>query len=140
MSPRRLGLRADRRESGQSIVETALILPIFMLLVLGLMDVGRVVYIQHTSAEAAREAARFAVARPMGDLPTIDEIKQRAVDSAPGVPMTAADVTASYPPEDAAGQRVEVTITVTVNLMTPLIGNLLGGTHVVTVRAAMYQL
>ena len=139
---RRLRRRPSRAgpSAGQSLVETALILPVFLLLVLGLLDVGLVVYIQHTVAEAAREAARFAVARPEDDLPTIDEIRQKAIAAAPGVPITASDITATYPAPDDDGQRVEITISVNVDLLTPLIGNLLGGSHVVTVRAVMYQL
>ena len=117
----------------------ALILPVFLLLALGLLDVGRVVYIQHTAAEAAREAARYAIARPAGDLPTADEVKQRAVAAAPGVPITTANVTVSFPPPDAAGQRVEVTISLSVDLLTPLIGDLVGGSKLITVRAVMYQ-
>ena len=49
-----------RRESGQSLVEFALILPIFVLMLVGLFDLGHAVYATSTTQNAAREAARLA--------------------------------------------------------------------------------
>jgi TadE-like protein len=46
---------------GQSMVEFALIFPIFILLLVGMFDLGRVVWVNNTLATASREAARFAV-------------------------------------------------------------------------------
>src|SRR5438874_2437183 len=43
---------------GQAIVETALLLPILMLLVMGTADLGRVFYYSIAVTNAAREAAR----------------------------------------------------------------------------------
>src|SRR6184192_3849489 len=43
---------------GQAIVETALLLPILMLLVMGTADLARVFYYSITITNAAREAAR----------------------------------------------------------------------------------
>ena len=48
------------RRSGQSLVEFALVLPVFMLLLFGLIDMGRYVYLNSTLSQAAREAARVA--------------------------------------------------------------------------------
>ncbi|MCA1481071.1 TadE/TadG family type IV pilus assembly protein, partial [Bradyrhizobium sp. NBAIM08] len=39
---------ARRRSHGQSLVEFALVLPIFLLLLLGLFDAGRMVYMNST--------------------------------------------------------------------------------------------
>src|SRR5207302_9218043 len=43
---------------GQAIVETALLLPLLMLLVMGSADLGRVFYYSIAVTNAAREAAR----------------------------------------------------------------------------------
>jgi hypothetical protein len=49
-----------RRSPGQSLVEFALVLPIFLLLLFGLIDGARLIY-QHTVlSQAAREGARVA--------------------------------------------------------------------------------
>lgn len=50
---------SDRR--GQTLVEFALTIPIFLLIVVGLFDVGRGVYAYNTIANAARAAARVAI-------------------------------------------------------------------------------
>src|SRR5712671_2665237 len=49
---------AGRSKKGQAIVETALLLPILMLLVMGSADLGRVFYYAIAVTNAAREAAR----------------------------------------------------------------------------------
>jgi TadE-like protein len=46
---------------GQAMVEFALVFPIFILLLVGLFDLGRVVWVNNAIATASREAARMAV-------------------------------------------------------------------------------
>ncbi len=53
----RSGVRAAVR--GQALVEFALVFPIFLLLLFGLIEVGRFIYLNNAFNEAAREAARF---------------------------------------------------------------------------------
>lgn len=50
-----------RRHSGQSMVEFAVLAPIFFLLLLGAMDMGRAVYIYNTISDGAREGVRAAI-------------------------------------------------------------------------------
>jgi len=54
--------RPSGREGGQTLVEFALVLPVFLLVVFGLVDVGRLVYTNSTLSQAAREGARLAAA------------------------------------------------------------------------------
>jgi hypothetical protein len=49
-----------RDRSGQALVEFALVVPIFMLLVMGVIEFGRAWNLQQTMTEAAREGARRA--------------------------------------------------------------------------------
>lgn len=49
-----------RRHAGQTLVEFALVLPIFMLLFFGVIDGGRIVYMNSVLSQAAREGARTA--------------------------------------------------------------------------------
>lgn len=46
---------------GQSLVEFALVLPIFLMLLVGVFDLGHVVWANNAISTAAREATRFAV-------------------------------------------------------------------------------
>src|SRR6202011_4144819 len=50
--------RLSHSRKGQAIVETALLLPILMLLVMGSADLGRVFYYAIAVTNSAREAAR----------------------------------------------------------------------------------
>ena len=58
---------------GQAVVEFALILPVFVLLVFGALEFGRAYYTLHLLTNAAREAAR------VGSLPGRDEDDVNAV-------------------------------------------------------------
>ncbi len=49
------------RRAGQSMVEFAVLAPIFFLLLLGTIDLGRAVYTYNAISNAAREGARAAV-------------------------------------------------------------------------------
>jgi hypothetical protein len=46
---------------GQAMVEFALVIPVFLLLLIGLFDFGRVIWVNDTLATAAREAVRYAI-------------------------------------------------------------------------------
>ena len=50
---------ARRPARGQALVEFALVIPIFLLLIFGLLDMGRFVYMHSTLSQAAREGARL---------------------------------------------------------------------------------
>ena len=53
--------RAIRARSGNSAVEFALVLPLFVLLTFGVLDFGRLFWTQETLSYALREAGRYAV-------------------------------------------------------------------------------
>jgi Flp pilus assembly protein TadG len=53
--------RLSYSKRGQAIVETALLLPILMMLVMGSADLGRVFYYSISVTNAAREAARQGI-------------------------------------------------------------------------------
>ena len=52
--------RHDARSNGQGLVEFALLLPIFVLLLFAVVDGGRLVYENSVVSQAAREGARLA--------------------------------------------------------------------------------
>lgn len=57
---RLLGVKSQTPRRGQSMVELALVLPIFLLMLFGLVDMGRLVYANSTLSQAAREGTRLA--------------------------------------------------------------------------------
>ena len=53
--------RGIRNEKGQALVELALLLPFIMMLVLGVLEIGRAWQHKQTLTDAAREGARLSV-------------------------------------------------------------------------------
>jgi Flp pilus assembly protein TadG len=58
---RRLVRRPDEQPRGQTLVEFALIVPVFILILVGLFDLGRGVYAFNTISNASREGVRIAI-------------------------------------------------------------------------------
>lgn len=52
-----------RDQAGQAIMEFAVVLPVALILLVGLFDLGRVIWAADVTAHAASEAARFAIVR-----------------------------------------------------------------------------
>jgi Flp pilus assembly protein TadG len=117
-------MRVSRRQRrGQSLVEFALILLPFLMILIGLFDAGRAIYGYNTVSNAAREAARVAIVDQ-----TSATVVQAAIDSAAGLGLTAADVDF----DDCAVREQFCTLTVTVTWnyqpITPLIGDMFNPT------------
>ena len=53
--------RPRGRERGQALMEFAIVLPVFMLMLLGITDVGRAIWATTSLNAAAREGARYAI-------------------------------------------------------------------------------
>ncbi|RDV09884.1 pilus assembly protein [Arthrobacter sp. RT-1] len=84
------------REAGAVAVEFALILPIFLVLVLGIAEMGRAFNIQVSLTQAAREAARHAAIHNAESSYTTASAQAVGVAAAPSVALTAANVGVSY--------------------------------------------
>lgn len=59
--------RARRSDAGQDLVEMALILPLLMALLMGIIEFGVIIWRYNTVANAAREGARAGVVDECGD-------------------------------------------------------------------------
>lgn len=62
MTERRMHASSRDRRRGQGLVELALILPVLLLFMLGLMEFGRILFIYTEVSNAAREALRASAA------------------------------------------------------------------------------
>lgn len=71
--------------SGQALVEMAFLLPLLLLLVMGIFEIGRTMYIKNTMTHAARAGARAAVVTP-GLISPTENINCTATD--PGIVVT----------------------------------------------------
>jgi Flp pilus assembly protein TadG len=113
-------------EAGAAAVEFALVLPVLMLLIFGIIDFGRMLNAKITITEAAREGARAAAlvdadagaARVTTAVDGLDV--NTAIDGCPDAPDPNADATA--------------TVTYTFSFVTPL-GALIGSGGEVELRS-----
>jgi hypothetical protein len=85
--------RNDSR--GQSLVEFALIFPIFILLLVSIFDLGHVVWANDSLSNAAREGARFAVVHGASDRSTCPQGPLPSTFGGPGGTVTTCGFTPS---------------------------------------------
>ena len=118
--------RRGRHQRGQSLVEFALVIPLFLVLVFGIIDFGLGLKSWITITNAAREGARYAAVtcgETTGDAAVIAKTEDAAADLAGDVDVTVTNC----PGESTESVIVEVEYEYT--LITPLGGLLsfLGG-------------
>lgn len=121
-----------RDDDGQTLVEFALILPIFVLVLVGLFDVGRAVFAYSTVNNAAREAGRVAIVDQ-----TPAHVRQEAAQQAATLGIPASAVTISYRNHDDTGPCPSLTappvgclavigVPYTYDAATPIVSQLMG--------------
>lgn len=76
-------VRRARRDRGAAAVELALILPVLLLLIAGIIDLGRAYQAQMTVTQAAREGARMVALHY-----SASQTQTRVAQAAPGLPVT----------------------------------------------------
>ena len=120
-----------RGRCGQSLVEMALVLPLLLLLVFGIIEFGRVFNAYIIVTNAAREGARFAVvgSPDEGEI-TAEVLLAMASLGAP----SDVDIDGE---QGARGSPVTVTITYDVPIIAPLMDLILGHSFTVTGSARM---
>jgi hypothetical protein len=105
-------------ERGQATVEAALVLPLVVLLLLAVVQVGLLVRAEVLVTHAAREAARSAA---------VDPDPQAAIRAAAlATTLDAHRMTVRVDGRKGPGSRVKVDITYTAPTDVPLIGGLIG--------------
>lgn len=111
---------------GQSLAEYALTLLLFLIVVLGILDLGRVFYAHNVIANAAREGARRGIITP--DAATVESVVRA---SAVGLDRTQLDVIVT-----PSSDLIQVTVHYRFYPVTPLISQLIGGHEYVTVTTS----
>src|SRR5204863_8185084 len=101
----------EREQAGQSQAELSIVLVLFLVLLFGIVDAGRLIFAYNAVSAGAREGVRWAVVRgatsPLGTA-TKDDIKAFVQNSTVG---TTVDVDATWTPDSAPGSTVAVTVT-----------------------------
>ena len=108
--------KKSKSEGGAVAVEFAFILPIFLVLVLGIVEFGRAFNIQVSLSEAAREGARYAAVNCVDAGYEDDQAADAAVAAAPSVPLNAGtDIAIQYTGDGSCSADNNVEMTVTYN-------------------------
>jgi Flp pilus assembly protein TadG len=102
-------------ERGVTVVEGAIILVVFFMLLLGVIEAGRFFSTRQVLTNAAREGARFAIAPTAGtnNLPTDAEIIARVNTYLAAAHVTGATVTTKCPltaPEACSSKDASMTV------------------------------
>ncbi|MEO8285362.1 MAG: TadE/TadG family type IV pilus assembly protein [Chloroflexota bacterium] len=143
------GARPARRRKGfgQGLVEFALIAPLLLLIIFGIIDIARLVQAQVTVSNSARQAVRWAVTGQRerdgrnNNIPRDISISRIAVESLGGLPLDASvddpsafgfyrvrvlpDGTGAEPAGGKPNQYVQVDVFYNVQLLTPLVNAIL---------------
>lgn len=160
---KRMGIRCRFEARGQSLVELALILPVLMLVLVGILDFGRAFYAYNAISNAAREGARYGTIHPTNTdsdgFPPYDgpeTIEGKAVAQVFILDQEQFRVRVRFPdpariddafcianPYDPAclnsdpgsGDPIEVTVIYRFQPLTPLVSRLIGGGSFLTLRS-----
>ena len=130
-------LRED--DGGQALIEFALILPILLLIITGLFDLGRATWQENTLAYAAREGTRYAIVHgsasadgtvvyPGHTQPIVDVVRNAAV----GVPSVS--VTAAWPDSGCYDRNCRVQVDATAPFVPIPSQFMLGSVFQITLR------
>lgn len=140
-------MRNEKKESGQALVEFALVLIPLLILIFGAIEFGRIFHATHVITSAAREGARAAAVHGSDDeikikiedavgslVPKIDDDGiDNIINSTgtPGVGKVYFDVEPDSRPDDSGGNvRVEVKTAVSINI--PVISIITGNPKIIS--------
>lgn len=111
------------------MVEMAAVTFFLVLLVLGIVDMGRVIFTNISIRDAVQEGASYSA---YTEDATGSEIEARIRGAVSSPDLTPATITlyCSEDPKDGPrdGSRVRIEMTYDVDLVTPIVGSMLGGT------------
>lgn len=134
----RVGRRFLSAQDGAALVELAFALPIFLLLVWGVIDFGRLLWTANSLASAVREGARYAAVlpSPSGSTGAIQGVVERMFSPLGGPALTSSEVVVL----DSTATSGNVTVQVknypfpTITPLGSLIGDTVSFTRTATFR------
>jgi Flp pilus assembly protein TadG len=120
--------------SGNAITEFAFVLPLFVLMLCGTMDMARLFYAETTLQNAVRAGGRYAITgnhqpnpqNPNQTLSRVNSIKLVAQQAAMGLDVSNIQISSLVGGSGSAGgpgDTVTLSLTTNVQLITPIIGH-----------------
>jgi len=131
-----MGRKRSFTESGQELVEFALILPLLLLLLLGIIEFGITVFAYNTVANVGREIARYGAVH--ADITLIDQYITDTLQSqawTTGIFTESLQITPTLTSGAAYESRVEVSVSYEHRLLSGPVIRAVGGNPILTLRS-----
>ncbi|NCO40166.1 MAG: pilus assembly protein TadG [Armatimonadetes bacterium CG_4_10_14_3_um_filter_66_18] len=114
-----------RSRRGQAAVETALVLPLFLVVIMGIIEASRAMYTYSVVSNAAREGARYGIMHPTwtdsNANPDPDNIEARARQFTVGLDSAQLTIATSLPDgASTKGNRIRVAAAYSFRMILPL--------------------
>jgi len=123
-----------RNQKGQSMVEVALALPLLILILAGILDLGRAYVTYVALADAAAEGAAYAAIHPTDTA----QIAERAADSSNGLVVIDPAMVSVSVADPSPGNPITVTVTFDYDILTPIMNAFVPDGQI-TMRAEVMQ-
>jgi len=99
-----------KKQRGASVVEFAVIAPLFFMLILGIIEFGRVMTVQQVITNAAREGARMAIL----DGSSASEVESWVTEYLAGAHIEGAAIAIDPAQPSSAGYGAPITVSVSI--------------------------
>ncbi len=104
-------------QKGQSLVEVALAMPLLILVLMGILDLGRAYFTYVTLADAAAEGAAYGALHPGQTALIID----RAADASNGLVQLEPEMVSVIQSDLSLGSPITVTVEYDYQIITPIV-------------------
>lgn len=125
-----------RTETGQAIAEMALVLPILIVLLFGIVEFGRVLNTYMIVTNLSREAARTGAVGGTDSAITAS-VQNGAVASGLETSQISVSITPTSISKRVRGSSVEVSVDYPVDIIAPVIGVIIGDPYIVESQTTM---
>lgn len=119
-----------KASNGQSLVEFTLVLPVLLIILAGLLDLGRLYYAYVAVTDAAAEGARYGSTYPYDT----SGIRMRASEASSGLVRIGQDQVSVVSSSDS----IRVTVSYSVTMLTPFV-NTIVPEGVIPLRAVVVE-
>jgi len=123
---RRRARRLAGNEDGVTAIEFSLVVPVFLLIVYGILELGRLLFAYNSLGHAVYEAGRYAIVRgsasasPASTASTAD-IEAEVANKATSLDAGLLSVNVAFTPDNSPGSTVSIAATYQFQFMTTLL-------------------
>lgn len=126
-----------KTESGQSLVEFALVVPILLVFILGILEFGWILNAKITLTSAAREGVRAAVVTNVDRSSRAFDAAKESVTGVSGITLINDSSHYTYSEEEDTVNNIRNAIVVIKGNVKPIIGLFVDDPYVISAKAVM---